>query len=92
MTPRDSIFFNNREYTSWSSARDQANKKVATALAGTVWDRVRIESEVEDADEAQFRLVCKTCGKNSQLRTLASGIKNTEPVMPVVAPGTARKA
>jgi hypothetical protein len=43
LAPRDSIYFNNREYTSWSSARDQANKKLATAKAGTVWGRGRIE-------------------------------------------------
>jgi hypothetical protein len=44
LAPRDSIFFNNREYASWSSARDRANMKLATAKAGTVWGRARIES------------------------------------------------
>jgi hypothetical protein len=70
MAPSDRIF-NNREYDSWSTARDQAYQKLATAKAGTVWDRVRIESEVEGVDDAPFKLVCKNCGKNCQLRNPA---------------------
>jgi hypothetical protein len=61
------IFFNTKEHNSWFTPRDQSNLNRATAKAGTVWDRVRIESDVEDAEDAPFKLVCKNCGKTCQL-------------------------
>jgi hypothetical protein len=66
-------YFNNVEYSSWSTARDKANQKIATAKAGSVWDRVRVVPELEDAADANtpFRLICKRCGQSCQLRNPA---------------------
>jgi hypothetical protein len=73
MSKQDRIFFNNKEFSSWSSARDQANQKIATAVAGSAWDRLSILPELDDGEDANvpFKLVCKNCGKNCQLRNPA---------------------
>jgi hypothetical protein len=89
MVPSDRIFLNNSLYNSWSTARDQVYQKLAAAKAGTVWDRVRIESEVQDADDALFKLSARTVAKTVNFGTLRSGIRNKKPAMPVLVSGTA---
>jgi hypothetical protein len=84
MVPSDRIFFNNREYNSWSTARYQAYQKHETVKAGAVRDRVRIESEVEDADDALLKLSARTLAKTVNFGALRSGIKNKKAAMPVV--------